>query len=203
MKEQAANIKVQEDVVNFARFKWPLLFSRFYEAVRTAGPKLPKDEVIIAVNWTGIYMVDDQEQVILELSYPEVKSVQSKKYLYHPRNPHQPLIFRSEKIFQNFVIISTTRNEEFAFSCTNAEDIKGNTFFDSCDCDNVTSPCMIVDVVEFFLDGLKKRSQYAVCIKPYQAILSKGDLVKMGAESTGESLQKTMWCYGQCEGFLD
>ena len=80
MKEQAANIKVQEDVVNYARFKWPLLFSRFYEAVRTGGPKLPKDEVIIAVNWTGIYMVDDQEQVILELSYPEVKSVQAKKY---------------------------------------------------------------------------------------------------------------------------
>ena len=84
MKEQAANIKVQEDVVNYARFKWPLLFSRFYEAVRTGGPKLPKDEVIIAVNWTGIYMVDDQEQVILELSYPEVKSVQAKKYFYHP-----------------------------------------------------------------------------------------------------------------------
>ena len=32
---------------------------------------------------------------------------------------------RSEKIFQNFVTISTTRNEDFTFSCTNAEDIKG------------------------------------------------------------------------------
>ena len=47
------------------------------------------------------------------------------------------------------------------------------------------------------MDGLKKRSQYAVCVKPYQAVLNKGDLVKMGAESTGETLQKTMWCYGQ------
>lgn len=47
------------------------------------------------------------------------------------------------------------------------------------------------------MDGLKKRSQYAVCIKPYQTVLNKGDLVKMGAENTGESLQKTMWCYGQ------
>ena len=66
-------------MVNFAKFKWPLLFSRFYEAVRTAGPKLPKDEVIIAVNWTGIYMVDDQEQVLLELSFAEVRAVSSKK----------------------------------------------------------------------------------------------------------------------------
>ena len=56
---------------------------------------------------------------------------------------------------------------------------------------------MFADVVEFFLDGLKKRSQYAVCIKPYQAILNKGDLVKMGPESTGDTLLKTMWCYGQ------
>ena len=70
---------MKEDVVNFAKFKWPLLFSRFYEAVRTAGPKLPKDEVIIAVNWTGIYMVDDQEQVLLELSFTEVRAVSSKK----------------------------------------------------------------------------------------------------------------------------
>ena len=70
---------MKEDVVNFARFKWPLLFSRFYEAVRTSGPKLPTDQLIIAVNWTGVYMVDDQEQVILELSYPEIKSISSTK----------------------------------------------------------------------------------------------------------------------------
>ena len=70
---------MKEDLVNFAKFKWPLLFSRFYEAVRTAGPKLPKDQVIIAVNWTGIYMVDDQEQVLLELSFAEVRAVSSKK----------------------------------------------------------------------------------------------------------------------------
>ena len=70
---------MKEDLVNFAKFKWPLLFSRFYEAVRTAGPRLPKDEVIIAVNWTGIYMVDDQEQVLLELSFSEVRAVSSKK----------------------------------------------------------------------------------------------------------------------------
>ena len=34
------------------------------ETCAHTGPKLPKDQLIIAVNWTGVYMVDDQEQVI-------------------------------------------------------------------------------------------------------------------------------------------
>eukprot|EP00069_Balaena_mysticetus_P014235 bmy_22251T0 len=54
--------KVKEDVVNYARFKWPLLFSRFYEAYKFSGPSLPKNDVIVAVNWTGVYFVDEQEQ---------------------------------------------------------------------------------------------------------------------------------------------
>ena len=44
-----------------------------------AGPNLPKNDVIIAVNWTGVYVVDDQEQVLLELSFPEITTVSSQK----------------------------------------------------------------------------------------------------------------------------
>lgn len=79
VKERVPELKAKEDVVRNAKYKWPLLFSRFYEAFRYSGPNLPKNYVIIAVNWTGVYVVDDQEQVLLELSFPEITTVSSQK----------------------------------------------------------------------------------------------------------------------------
>ena len=72
-------IKVKEEIVNYAMHKWPLLFSRFCEAYRFRGPSLPNIDVIIAVNWTGVYVVDDQEQVLLEFSFPKITSVSTTK----------------------------------------------------------------------------------------------------------------------------
>lgn len=36
--------------------------------------------MIVAVNWTGVYFVDEQEQVLLELSFPEITAVSSSRY---------------------------------------------------------------------------------------------------------------------------
>uniref|UniRef100_A0AAY5KWT3 Myosin VIIAa n=1 Tax=Esox lucius TaxID=8010 RepID=A0AAY5KWT3_ESOLU len=91
--------KVKEDVVDFARYKWPLLFSRFYEAFKFSGPSLPKNDVIVAVNWTGVYFVDEQEQVLLELSFPEITAGQS-------------------------FTLATIKGDEFTFTSTNSEDIR-------------------------------------------------------------------------------
>ena len=53
--------------------------SFIHSFVRFSGPSLPKNDVIIAVNWTGVYIVDDQEHVLLECSYPEVTSCSSNR----------------------------------------------------------------------------------------------------------------------------
>ncbi|KAK2154842.1 hypothetical protein LSH36_256g06087 [Paralvinella palmiformis] len=79
VRDRVPPLRVKEDIVNYAKYKWPLLFSRFYEAYKFAGPSLPKNDVIIAVNWTGVYVVDDQEQVLLELSFPEITAVSSSR----------------------------------------------------------------------------------------------------------------------------
>uniref|UniRef100_A0A4W6D9R3 Myosin VIIA n=1 Tax=Lates calcarifer TaxID=8187 RepID=A0A4W6D9R3_LATCA len=83
----------------FARLKWPLLFSRFYEAFKFSGPSLPKNDVIVAVNWTGVYFVDEQEQVLLELSFPEITAGQS-------------------------FTLATMKGDEYTFTSNNAEDIR-------------------------------------------------------------------------------
>ncbi|XP_016305577.1 unconventional myosin-VIIa-like [Sinocyclocheilus anshuiensis] len=101
--------KVKEEVVDFARYKWPLLFSRFYEAFKCSGPSLPKNDVIVAVNWTGVYFVDEQEQVLLELSFPEITAVSSSK-----GGKHQA---------QSFTL-ATIKGNEYTFTSSNAEDIR-------------------------------------------------------------------------------
>lgn len=88
------------------------LLSRSYllfRFCRNSGPNLPKNDVIIAVNWTGVYVVDDQEQVLLELSFPEITSVSSQK---------------TNKVFTQTFSLSTVRAEEFTFQSPNAEDIR-------------------------------------------------------------------------------
>lgn len=101
--------KVKQDVVNYARFKWPLLFSRFYEAYKFSGPPLPKSDVIVAVNWTGVYFVDEQEQVLLELSFPEIMAVSSS---------------RGAKLMAPSFTLATIKGDEYTFTSSNAEDIR-------------------------------------------------------------------------------
>uniref|UniRef100_A0A665TIV3 Myosin VIIAa n=1 Tax=Echeneis naucrates TaxID=173247 RepID=A0A665TIV3_ECHNA len=69
------------------------------------GPSLPKNDLIVAVNWTGVYFVDEQEQVLLELSFPEITAV-------------------SRKLQGQSFTLATLKGDEYTFTSNNAEDIR-------------------------------------------------------------------------------
>ncbi|XP_077573092.1 unconventional myosin-VIIb [Stigmatopora nigra] len=77
--QQLTANSVKAEIVDYAREKWPIFFSRFFEVVKLSGPPLPKNKFIVAVNWTGITFLDEREKRLLELSFPEVTGVNSKR----------------------------------------------------------------------------------------------------------------------------
>ncbi|XP_063242244.1 myosin-VIIa [Bacillus rossius redtenbacheri] len=172
LKEKIPALKVKEDVVSYAKFKWPLLFSRFYEAYRNSGPNLPKNDVIIAVNWTGVYVVDDQEQVLLELSFPEITTVSSHK---------------TNKVFSQTFTLSTVRGEEFTFQSPNAEDIRDLVVYFL---EGLKKRSKFVIALQDY-----KAPGEGSSFLTFQ----KGDLIVLEDDSTGETVMNSGWCVGRCE----
>uniref|UniRef100_A0A8C0ZHV0 Myosin VIIB n=1 Tax=Cyanistes caeruleus TaxID=156563 RepID=A0A8C0ZHV0_CYACU len=140
---------VKEQLVDFARFQWPLLFSRFFEVTKFSGPSLPKNHFIIAINWKGICFLDESEKRFLELTFPEITGIHTN---------------RAVKSFGQSCTLITLRAEEFVLTSVNS--------------------VVIAELVVMFLEGLKKRSRFAVAMHEKKSqedpgILSfkKGDLL--------------------------
>uniref|UniRef100_A0A8C2GIK2 Myosin VIIBb n=1 Tax=Cyprinus carpio TaxID=7962 RepID=A0A8C2GIK2_CYPCA len=108
--------EVKAETVEYAREKWPIYFSKFYEAQIVSGPSVPQDQFVVVVNWKGVFFQDVTEAAFLQLSYPELKAVKGRE---------------------------------------------------------------LVELVNMFISGLKKRSVYAVATQ---------DLIRQGASFTDPTL---------------
>ncbi|XP_071164800.1 myosin-VIIa-like isoform X4 [Mytilus edulis] len=170
--------KVKEDIVSYAKYKWPLLFSRFYEAYKFAGPSLPKNDVIIAVNWTGVYVVDDQEQVLLELSFPEITAVSSS---------------RTGKMHGQSFTLATVKSDEYTFTSPNAEDIRDLvvTFLEGLKKRSKYVIALQDYVPPDTAKDLKNGDGGSFLT------FNKGDLIVLNQQS-GESVMNSGWCVGEC-----
>ncbi|EMP42626.1 Myosin-VIIb [Chelonia mydas] len=165
---------VKEQLVDFARFQWPLLFSRFFEVTRFSGnisrPSLPKNHFIVAINWKGICFLDESEKRLLDLSFPEITGIHTN---------------RAVKSFGQSCTLITLRAEEFVLTSVHS--------------------IVIAELVVLFLEGLKKRSQYAVAMQESKqqgdpAILpfKKGDLLIL-TQDKGLEGNRGDWAYAQNE----
>lgn len=171
-EEDVPAIKVMEDVVSFAKAKWPLLFSKFFEALRISGTELPRDNIIIAVNWTGIYLVDEEENVLLELSFPEVSSVTIQK-------SSSPVSYRFS--------MRTIQGHEFVFQCPTSGEFVGLVNH-------------LLDGLKHRSRYVVATQEYHSS-DPNSSVLSlqKGDLVLLEDGVTGANLTESNWRTGRNE----
>lgn len=166
--------EVKAQVVETAKDMWPLLFSRFYEAYKFSGPSLPgnKNDVIIAVNWTGVYIVDDQEHVLLEVSYPEITTVSSS---------------RSGKSNGQSFSLTTVKGDEYTFTSANGEDIRDLVlgFLEG-----LRRKAKFVIAMMDYSSGGEAGSNFLS--------FQKGDLICLDGDD-GYSVMHSGWCFGKCD----
>uniref|UniRef100_A0A671SXL7 Unconventional myosin-VIIa-like n=1 Tax=Sinocyclocheilus anshuiensis TaxID=1608454 RepID=A0A671SXL7_9TELE len=131
--------KVKAEVVDYARQKWSMLFSKFFEVAKLSGPPLPKSKFICAINSMGITFLDEREKNLLVLSYPELTGVNTIRWV-----GHQLMFDGLVSCYRKCVCLLTLKGD-FTLNAIMATDIS--------------------DLVAMFLAGLIQRSQYAVALQ--------------------------------------
>ncbi|XP_056420651.1 unconventional myosin-VIIb isoform X2 [Hyla sarda] len=106
--EKTPALQVKETIVDYSRQQWPLLFSKFFEASRFAGPSISRNHFIVAINWKGVSFLDEAEKKLLDLTFPELTSILTK---------------RAEKSFGQCCVLHTLRGDQFVLTSQNSEEI--------------------------------------------------------------------------------
>ncbi|XP_044752121.1 myosin-VIIa-like [Coccinella septempunctata] len=172
VKQKVPPEKAKETVVKFAKISWPILFSRYFEAVQVSGPELDKKHCVIAINSTGIYMIDDQEQILLELTFAEVSSVS-----YEPTN--RPVLQRMH--------LCTAKNEDYVFDSS-----EGKAMAELIQelIDGLKKRSRYLVAVEDFRHPTNAESFIS---------FRKGELIVL-VNSTGQDVMNSSYGYGECNG---
>jgi myosin-7 len=195
-RDKLDQLIAKEDIVLYAKLTWGLKFSRFFEVVRIEEDNTALEldnSMILAINWTGVYLIDNQEQILVniliipklhsnkniinqvELSFPEIQNV------YHD--------FDYDSVDIGVLSIQTITDEYFKLKS-----------FDS---------HISYKLLNFLLMQLKKKSIYVVALhnvkkstetdEPYLEI-GKGDLITLEKGNCGENLMNSnsTWAFGSC-----
>ncbi|CAG4968712.1 unnamed protein product [Colias eurytheme] len=167
-------LRCKEDIVIFAKIKWPMLFSRFFEAIKLKGDSINKDIVIVAINWTGIYIVDQSEHILLEMSYAEVTYV----------------AYSDDKDYDNIgrVTIKTIEQEEFVFQSVEASEMSSLIIY-------------LIDGLKrrsIYVIAQSDTQGYSDAASFLQ--YKKGDLITLLQDFNGETLMNATWGHGLCNG---
>ena len=67
VRENLPQIAAKEDIVFYSKITWILKFSRFFEVLKIEDGLMDpsKNIFILAINWSGVYLIDSQEEVLV------------------------------------------------------------------------------------------------------------------------------------------
>ncbi|XP_014247887.1 myosin-VIIa-like isoform X2 [Cimex lectularius] len=78
IKLKIPEVDVKLDVVTFAKDKWPILLSKYYEVMQIAGISLGVPNLLLAINSEGIFFTRNTTKIILKFTYVEIASIEYK-----------------------------------------------------------------------------------------------------------------------------
>lgn len=176
VKQNVAKQTAKEDICLYGHLTWPMMFSRFFEAVRTEGPKLLTDQIVIAINANGVYFVDETEQILAELNYAEISKVVTVS------GNESPI---------DILHIETVQKENFTFKCYESKDVTELINFMIDNLKMRSKYCIALDDVNADEDLVE--SDQALSLK-------KGDLVQLDNGETGSKIlaAEQSRCWGIC-----
>ncbi|KAK9869439.1 hypothetical protein WA026_003194 [Henosepilachna vigintioctopunctata] len=174
VKRKSPIEKAKQTVVKYAKVSWPILFSKFFEALQKSGPELHKKNLIVAINSTGIYMIDDQEQILLELAFAEISSVR-----FEPVN---------HVMLQRFYL-STIWKDEYAFDSPEAKEMT-NLIQELID--GLKKKSIYVVAIQDYRHPTNAETFIT---------FRKGDLIVL-KNACGEDLMNATWGYGECNNVV-
>lgn len=141
---------IQHEIVASASSVWPTHFSAMFEAFRCDGPPLPRNDVIIAVNSGGVFLLDNVNfDVVVGFHYYDIVDAVAAS---------------TDEIRNAEVGLLAVDGAAFKFLTPNAE--------------------TIARIVRAFLEGLRRRSRWAVAILPVVGVqarlnLKPGDVIEL------------------------
>ncbi|ESO98819.1 hypothetical protein LOTGIDRAFT_213603 [Lottia gigantea] len=128
-EKQPTPHQLKVDIVTFALEKWCLLFSRFYDVSRYAGPVEALSNVVMAINSSGVHILDETENVRSTVNYIEISGLSK---------------------WRHSVTINTVKNESFVVTSQHSDDMYQllSTFYDGLK-DQSTYALVIQDAAEY------------------------------------------------------
>lgn len=101
---------MQQELVASASTIWPLHFSAMFEAYRVDGPPLPHDDIILAINSCGVFMLNSRYDVVVGFHFYDVINVKADTSMGEIRNASIELL--------------AVDGAEFKLLCPNSETVE-------------------------------------------------------------------------------